>query len=173
MRLSYCAAVLAALFCSPLLAEQQYRIELILFRQGPVLLASRPAPDDWAQGARLLGNRDYREPALMALAAQLVPDEGYQVLLHRAWRQPITHATQPVALVAGERHYAHYPVQGTLRLQPGQYVTAEATFWINRFGAYSELLGSERLSTRRRLEPNRLNFLDNQGLGLLIKVTPP
>ncbi len=40
MRLSYCAAVLAALFCSPLLAEQQYRIELILFRQGPVLLAS-------------------------------------------------------------------------------------------------------------------------------------
>ncbi len=76
MRLSYCAAVLAALFCSPLLAEQQYRIELILFRQGPVLLASRPAPDDWAQGARLLGNRDYREPALMALAAQLVPDQA-------------------------------------------------------------------------------------------------
>ncbi|MCF7202260.1 CsiV family protein [Pseudomonas oligotrophica] len=173
MRLSYCIALLAVLVCSQApAAEQHYRVELILFRQGPALAASQPAPAGWANGARLLGKRDWREPALLALAARLTPDAGYQVLLHRAWRQPISEPARPLALVAGPRHYEHYPVQGTLRLHPGRYQVIEAEFWINRFGAYGELLGSERFASRRRLEPNRLNFLDNQGLGLLIRVMP-
>jgi len=71
-------------------AEALYRVELILFRHATPLQASQHAPYDWARQARPLEPRAERQPALEHIAARLTPEQGYQVLLHRAWQQPVS-----------------------------------------------------------------------------------
>ncbi len=71
-------------------AEALYRVELILFRHAPPLEASQHAPYDWADSAQMLDRRAERQPALEHVAARLTPDQGYQVLMQRAWNDGLS-----------------------------------------------------------------------------------
>ena len=75
-----------------------------------------------------------------------------------------------IAIHQGQRHFEHYPTQGTLKLRPGRYMQTDVTFWVNRFGEYGQLLASERLTQRVRLVPGRLTYIDHDSLGLLIEL---
>lgn len=151
-------------------AEALYRVELILFRHATPLEASRHAPYDWARQALPLERRAERQPALEHIAARRTPEQGYQVLLHRAWQQPVSDDGPAIAIHQGQRHFEHYPIQGTLKLRPGRYMQTDTTFWVNRFGEYGQLLASERLTQRVRLVPGRLTYIDHDSLGLLIEL---
>ncbi|CJL07293.1 Protein of uncharacterised function (DUF2803) [Streptococcus pneumoniae] len=151
-------------------AEALYRVELILFRHATPLEASQHAPYDWARQARPLEPRAERQPALEHIAARLTPEQGYQVLLHRAWQQPVSDDGPAIAIHQGQRHFEHYPIQGTLKLRTGRYMQTDMTFWVNRFGEYGQLLASERLTQRVRLVPGRLTYIDHDSLGLLIEL---
>ncbi len=167
-----CLALLAVLVAPQALADTLYRVELILFRHAAALEASRPAPPDWAHGTRLLARADERAPALHDVAARLSPDRGYQILMQRAWQQRIANDGETIALTQGDRRFEHYPLQGRLKLRPGRYIQADAVFWVNRFGEHGQLLASERLQQRVRLEPRKLNYMDHDSLGLLIELKP-
>jgi len=151
-------------------AEALYRVELILFRHATPLEASQHAPYDWARQARPLERRAERQPALEHIAARLTPEQGYQVLLHRAWQQPVSDDGPAITIHQGQRHFEHYPIQGTLKLRTGRYMQTDMTFWVNRFGEYGQLLASERLTQRVRLVPGRLTYIDHDSLGLLIEL---
>ena len=153
-------------------AEALYRVELILFRHAPPLEASQHAPYNWADSAQVLDRRAERQPALEHVAARLTPDQGYQVLLQRAWQQAVSEDAPTIALHQGQRHFEHYPIQGLLRVRPGRYMQTDMTFWVNRFGEYGQLLASERLTQRVRLVPGRLTYIDHGSVGLLIELKP-
>nr|WP_272890414.1 CsiV family protein [Stutzerimonas stutzeri] len=162
--------LLLALCTPPAFAEALYRVEVLLFRHDAPLQASQRAPVDWAKGAHMLERSAERQPVLEAVAERLSAEPGYQLLLHRAWRQPITDNSKAIALHQGQRHFEHYPIQGVLQLRPGRYMQTDVTFWINRFGDYGQLLASERLTQRVRLVPGRLTYIDHDSLGLLIEL---
>ncbi|MCQ4299841.1 peptidoglycan binding protein CsiV [Pseudomonas songnenensis] len=162
--------LLLALLTPPAHAEALYRVELILFRHAPPLEASQRARYDWAEGAQVLDRRAERQPALEHIAARLTPDQGYQVLLQRAWQQAVSDKASTIALHQGQRHFEHYPIEGLLTVRPGRYMQTDMTFWVNRFGDYGELLSSERLTQRVRLVPGRLTYIDHDSLGLLIEL---
>ncbi|MBK3867881.1 hypothetical protein GFL09_09290 [Pseudomonas stutzeri] len=172
MPLLRCLALLPMLLTPSAFADALYRVEVILFRHATPLEASQRAPYDWAQGARPLARSAERQPAWETLAARLAPDRGYKVLLRRAWQQRVTDSGEPIALHQGRPHFEHYPIEGTLKLQPGRYMPAEVSFWVNRFGDHDQLLASERLTQRLRLVPGRLTYIDHDSLGLLIELKP-
>ena len=151
-------------------AEALYRVEVLLFRHDAPLLASQRAPSGWAKGTQMLERNAERQPMLDAIAERLSAEPGYQLLLHRAWRQQISDGGKAIALHQGPRHFEHYPIQGVLKIRPGRYMRTDVTFWVNRFGDYGQLLASERLTQRVRLVPGRLTYIDHDSLGLLIEL---
>lgn len=166
--------LLLCLIAPQAIAEGLYQIELIVFRQaGEALSTSQPAPDDWAVGASPIAGNE-RGTALNAEAAKLNPDNGYQVLLHKAWAQELAAAPSKAALSTGSEQFGHYPVEGVVTLSEEQrLIDLEADFWINRFDSDGLLSGSERVRQRTRVKLGELTYLDNGSLGLLVKATQP
>ena len=92
-----------------------YQVELVVFRQaGDAVPSSQPAPDDWATGAQPLASDALRATALDNQLAKLSQDNGYTVLLHKAWRQDIGETPVKIALSEGQEQDHHFPVEGTL-----------------------------------------------------------
>ncbi|WP_373388598.1 CsiV family protein [Pseudomonas alcaligenes] len=166
--------LLLCLLAPQAFADGLFQIEVIVFRQaGEALSSSQPAPDDWAVGASPIAGNE-RGTALNDEAAKLNPGNGYQVLLHKAWAQNLTAAPSKAALSTGDEQFGHFPVEGVVSLSEQQrLVDLEADFWINRFDADGLLTGSERVRQKTRLKLNELTYLDNGGLGVLVKVTQP
>ncbi|MCW3150233.1 peptidoglycan binding protein CsiV [Stutzerimonas stutzeri] len=164
-------ALLALLTAPPVVAQEPYRIELILFRQAAPLEASQRAPHDWAHAAPRLEAAARRAPALDELATRLDASDGYRVLLHETWRQRLDDQSVRLSLAQGQSHFEHFPLQGTLVLRQGRWLEVDARFWVNRFGEYGQLLASEQLRQKVRLRPGELRYIDHNSLGLLIKAS--
>ncbi|AYC33433.1 hypothetical protein D3880_14180 [Pseudomonas cavernae] len=172
MRIFRHLALLLALFAPLAMADGQYQVELIVFRQaGDPLPASQPAPDDWAAGAQAIAGSE-RGTALDDAAAKLSPDNGYQVLLHKAWAQNLSATPSKVAVAEGNQQFGHHPVEGTVTLTQVRFTDVALDFWINRFDADGLLTGSERLKQNARLKNGELTYLDHSNLGVLIKIVP-
>ncbi|MGE4406821.1 CsiV family protein [Pseudomonas sp.] len=166
-----CLALLAMLVAPPALADTLYRVELLLFRHGAPLEASQRAPYDWMRDALPLAAANERAPALGEVAARLEASDGYRVLLHQAWQQPLGERGVRLAFSQGEPHFEHFPLQGTLGLRQGRWLEVDARFWLNRFGEYGQLLGSQYLRQTFQLRPGELRYIDHDSLGLLIKAS--
>ena len=166
--------LLLCLLAPSAFADALYQIEVIVFRQaGQPVVASQPAPDDWAVGAAPIAGNE-RGTALDGEAAKLNPGNGYEVLLHKAWAQNLTAAPSKAALSTGNEQFGHFPVEGVVSLSEQQrLIDLEADFWINRFDSDGLLTGSERVRQKTRLKPNELTYLDNGSLGVLVKITQP
>lgn len=165
--------LLLCLLAPSAFADALYQIEVIVFRQaGQPVVASQPAPDDWAAGAQSITGNE-RGIALEDIAAKLNPGSGYQVLLHKAWAQTLGAVPGKSALSTGNEQFGHYPVEGTIALTLlERLVDIDADIWVNQFDADALLTGSERLKQRSRLKNNELTYLDHGSLGMLVKVTP-
>ncbi|MCY1276421.1 Peptidoglycan-binding protein, CsiV [compost metagenome] len=165
-------ALLLALFAPLAVADGQYQVELVIFRQaGEPVPSSQSAPDDWAAGAQAIAGSE-RATALGDAVAKLTPNAGYQVLLHKAWTQSLSAVPSKVAVSSGDPQFGHFPVEGTVTLTQVRFVDANLEFWINQFDADGLLSGSERLKQSARLKNGELNYLDHSNLGVLIKVAP-
>ncbi|MDD0843236.1 CsiV family protein [Pseudomonas sp. Gutcm_11s] len=166
--------LLLCLMAPQAFADGVFQIELIVFRQGgEALSSSQPAPDDWAVGATPIAGNE-RGTALDGEAAKLNPGNGYEVLLHKAWAQNLSAVQDKAALSTGNEQFGHFPVEGVVTLSEQQrLVDLQADFWINRFDNDGLLTGSERVRQKTRLKLGELTYLDNGGLGVLVKVTQP
>lgn len=173
MRLLRILPLLLSLLSPLALADRLYEVELIVFRQsGQPLLASQPAPDDWASGASPLGAGSERSPSLTSEAARLTPGQGYEVLLHQAWQQSLGSAPSKVAFSNGEASFSHHPVQGTLTMKAVRFTDLDAQVWVNRFDADGLLTSSEHLKQSARLKDGELTYLDHGSIGALVRVRP-
>lgn len=165
--------LLSLALLSPAAFAEPYQVELILFQQsGDAVFASRTAPDDWAKGALPPDADSQRPTALDAQAAKLQQNEGFQVLMHKAWRQEIDATPVKIALNEGQKRDGHFPVEGTITLSQQRFVNTQTDFWINQFGADGLLAASQHMVQDASLKNSVLTYLDHPSLGMLIKVSP-
>ncbi|MHA7815214.1 MAG: CsiV family protein [Pseudohaliea sp.] len=85
-------------------------------------------------------------PAFTALdtralpAARLARDDGYEVLWHQAWLQPLTAEADAIPLLldrSGDPDQAPWPrLQGSVRLYLSRYLHLETALWLNTEGSY-------------------------------------
>lgn len=173
MRLLRTLTLLLGLFSPLAMAEAQYQVELIFFRQaGEVIPSSQLAPEDWAAGSQQLPAGSERGTALNSQAAKLIPANGYEVLLHQAWAQGIDASPVKITLSQGKQVFGHYPIEGTLTLSQQRLIDLQANLWINQFDANGAVTGSEQLKQSVRLQPGKLTYIDHGSLGLLVRVSP-
>src|SRR5690606_20923376 len=143
----------------------------VLFRQGDVIASGQPAPEDWARNVDLRAGEASAPTRLDAEVAKLTPDNGYEVLMHRAWRQALGTTATRVAIRDGEPQLGQYPVHGTLHLRLDRLVEMQAELWVNQLDE-GQILQSEQIKQNRRLKPGELTFVDGTSLGLLVRATP-
>lgn len=171
MRLLRPLFLLLCLLAPQAFADGLYQVEVIVFRQAGEASSSQPAPDDWAAGATPIAGNE-RGTALNQEAARLNPEQGYEVLLHKAWAQDLTDIPAKAALSSGDEHFGHFPTEGVITLSEQQrLIDLEADLWINRFDGNGLLSSSERVRQKTRIKPGELTYLDNGGLGVLVKIT--
>ncbi|MWV18124.1 hypothetical protein F3I16_18950 [Pseudomonas sp. L-22-4S-12] len=165
--------LLLCLLAPSAFADALYQIEVIVFRQaGQPVVASQPAPDDWALGAQPISASE-RPVALTEVADKLNPGSGYQVLLHKGWTQSLGAVPSKAALSIGNEQFGHYPVEGAIALtQLERLVDIDANIWVNQFDADGLLTGSEHMKQRSRLKNGELTYLDHGSLGMLVKIQP-
>lgn len=165
--------LLSLALLSPAAFAEPYQVELILFQQsGDAVFASRPAPDDWAKGAQPPGPDSSRPTAMDAQVAKLKQNEGFQVLMHKAWRQEIDANPVKISLTEGQKQDGHFPVEGTVTLSQQRFVNTQTDFWINQFSGDGLLAASQHMVQEASLKNSVLTYLDHPSLGMLIKVSP-
>lgn len=150
-----------------------YQVELVLFRQnGEPAATNQRAPEDWAAGAQALGAESKTSTTLDTLVGKLAASQGYQVLLHRAWQQPLSATPSRVAISDGQAQFGHYPIEGTVSLSLARFTDIDANFWVNQLDDHGVLVSSERMRQATRVRNGELTYLDNGSLAMLIKVSP-
>lgn len=167
------SALLLSLCSTQVLASETQLVELIVFRQSSEsLTASRVAPDSWANGAIPITAKMQRSTHLGHLTEKLTPNNGYQVLLHRAWLQDSTNNSAQMAISEGEQHFDHYPIEGTLDFALDRTSAVQLDLWINQFNANQTLRSSERFKQKALVPNGKVTFVDNGTLGALIRIQP-
>ncbi len=167
------SALLLSLCSTQVLASETQLVELIVFRQSSEsLTASRVAPDSWANGAIPITAKMQRSTHLGHLTEKLTPNNGYQVLLHRAWLQDSTNNSAQMAISEGQQHFDHYPIEGTLDFALDRTSAVQLDLWINQFNANQTLRSSERFKQKALVPNGKVTFVDNGTLGALIRIQP-
>ena len=137
-------------------AQPWYQIEVILFGQNfPALAAEGTTEENWPTEVEL----NWQEPLLPLFESerQLSPTmrklpingrtmngdayalrvtEGYRLLWHQAWQQPLVDEQDaPWILVEGGEDYeGRYELEGSLRIHLSRFLHMTANFWLTEFG---------------------------------------
>lgn len=152
-------------------ANESQVIELIVFRQSnDSLQANRTAPDNWANGATRVTAEMWRSTQLDLLAKKLTPDNGYQVIMHKAWLQNNDGTTAQVAISDGHAHFQHHPIEGTLTFDLERTSSVQLDLWINQFNPDKTLRSSERFKQKTLVVNEQVTFVDHGSLGALIRI---
>ena len=164
-------ALLLTLCGTQAMANDTQLVELIIFRQSSEsLIASRIAPDNWANGATLVTTEMLRSTHLNHLVNKLTPASGYQVLLHKAWLQTSNGPSVQIAVTEGNESFAHYSVEGTVAMELERTSQVQVDFWINQFNPDATLLSSERFKQSALVANDQVTFVDHGTLGALIRI---
>lgn len=164
-------ALLLTLCGTQAMANDTQLVELIIFRQSSEsLIASRVAPDNWANGATLVTTEMLRSTHLNHLVNKLTPASGYQVLLHKAWLQTSNGPSVQIAVTEGNESFAHYSVEGTVAMELERTSQVQVDFWINQFNPDATLLSSERFKQSALVANDQVTFVDHGTLGALIRI---
>jgi hypothetical protein len=77
---------------------------------------------------------DREERNLDRIAGSVNRSSRYRLLLHTAWRQPVsTSESWPILIQTGERYDDMYEVDGTLSISRSRYLHVDADLWFTRF----------------------------------------
>jgi len=161
-------------YCMPSWAADAHHIEVIIFRQAGAepVINSRVAPDSWMEGAQQLEPEQFRSSLLDNVVSKLVAENGYRILLHRAWQQADSPNFSSTALSSGEEVFGHHPIEGTFTIRQDKANEIELSFWVNQFQADGNLLSSEQFKQTTVIPYKELSFIDHGSLGALIRVLP-
>lgn len=164
-------ALLLSLASAQALATSSQVVELIVFRQSnDSLQTSRVAPDNWANGAARVTADMLRSTQLDLLAKKLTPDNGYQVIMHKAWLQNNDGTSAHVAVNDGPAYFQHYPVEGTISFDLERTSSVQLDLWINQFNADKTLQSSQRFKQTILVANEQVTFIDSGSLGALIRI---
>lgn len=161
-------------YCMPSWAADTHHIEVIIFRQAGVkpVINSRAAPDNWQADAKQLEPEQFRSSLLDNVVSKLTDNNGYQILLHRAWQQTNSPSFKSVALSSGEDVFGHHPIEGTFTIRQDRANEIELNFWVNQFQADGSLSSSEHFKQTAVIPYKELSYIDYGSLGALIRVLP-
>jgi Peptidoglycan-binding protein, CsiV len=70
---------------------------------------------------------------LSSIARSLRRSSRYDLLLHQAWRQPISGKPVPVLIQTGQRYDELFEVDGTLSFSRSRFLHLQADLWFTRF----------------------------------------
>jgi hypothetical protein len=112
----------------------------------------------------------WRSTQLDLLAKKLTPDNGYQVIMHKAWLQNNDGTTTQVAISDGRAHFQHYPIEGTLSFNLERSNSVQLDLWINQFNPDKTLRSSERFKQKTLVVNGQVTFVDHGNLGALIRI---
>lgn len=151
-----------------------HNIELIVFRQTQVepVYSSRLAPDQLLAGINELAPRQIRNSLLRNVTSKLVPDNGYEILLHRAWQQNNSPRFVSYAMTGGPESFGHFPVEGYFKIRQDRANEVEINFWVNQFHEDGTLERSEHFQQTAVLPYKELNFIDFGSLAALVRIMP-
>lgn len=166
--------ILLVTYSLPSWAADSYHIELIIFRQAAVepVYQSRVAPDNWFDSAAELKPEQFRSSLLNSAVSKLTAQNGYQILLHRAWQQTKTPRFKRIALSSGEEIFGHHPIEGTFKIRQERANEIELDFWVNQFKPDGNLDVSEHFHAQSVIPYRELSYIDHGSLGALIRVLP-
>lgn len=164
--------VLASVFSLAAQAASMIQVEVVVFRHANTpLVASLPPSHNWATGASVLIERNEVPAFLNDAVAKLTPDQGYAVLLHKAWRQNLTGNTADLAFKMGQPRFELSPIQGRLQVSLGDQITVTANFWVNQFDEQGQITASEHIDQTFKVRPNEVRYLDHSSLGALVRIS--
>ncbi|QEY58300.1 hypothetical protein FXF61_03540 [Pseudomonas sp. C27(2019)] len=152
-------------------ATESQLVELIVFQQNnDSLQSSRVAPDNWANGATRITADMLRSTQLDLLAKKLTPDNGYQVIMHKAWLQNNDGTTAQVAISDGPAYFQHFPIEGTLSFELERTSSVQLDLWINQFNTDKTLRSSQRFKQKTLVANGQVTYVDSGSLGALIRI---
>ncbi len=151
-----------------------HNIELIIFRQLQVepVYSSRLAPDNLLTEIAQLQPQQIRISLLDSVTSKLNAQNGYQILLHRAWQQNNSPRFVSYAMTGGEESFGHFPVEGYFKIRQDRANEVELNFWINQFQQDGTLERSEHFQQAVVLPYKELNFIDFGSLAALVRIMP-
>lgn len=159
-----------------------YQVEAIVFAQPSGAITGNRSPEpDWADNAVMLestARSDVRRlddtQHRMDREADKLRAQGYQILMHKAWTQPLDNSLE-VAVHEGESLGEHYPVEALVGLERGQdSLVLDARAWRHTpvgGDSQSSRIASEQLHQSRRIRLDEVHYLDHQSMGMLVRVT--
>ena len=183
--------LLAALAPSAALAQQRYRVDVIVFadRSAPTTESTQPVMqpeptrtlEPWEVAPLRNAGIEILEDELFGLMDawnRLRNSKNHEPLVRLAWIQKDPPAERGIAIrlkhgkpltgmtAAGSAEF--YPVDGWVALLAGRYLHFDASFVHTQQMEDGELR-SFRLRERRRLRRDELNHLDSPRIGLLVR----
>lgn len=172
LRLTFFSLILSLSGSLAQAAEPMIQVELLLFRQAEApLIASQPPSPNWAGNAKLLTERNEVPLSLTESAARLKPEQGYQILLHKAWRQTMSGSGTSMAVKVGQSQFEFAPIQGRFQLSLGDQISVDTDVWVNQFDEQGRVSASEHIDQKFKIRANEVRYLDHGSLGALIKIT--
>lgn len=168
------------LFSLPALAQQWYKVELIVFEnlnpnaseKWPVMPSREPlrlSPGSANNFVQPASREDLNDSA-----QRLRNSAGYRVLTHSAWLQPALSRSRakPIA-INGER------LEGQVRIHVATYLHADLDLWLldsqsSSVSADGELQNprNPNLKELRRLRSRQVHYFDHPRLGALLRMEP-
>ena len=88
------------------------------------------------------------EFTLGSVARSLRRSSRYDLLMHRAWLQPLDQVPTPVLVQAGERYDDQYEIDGTLNFSRSRFLHVEAELWYTMF--------ESRFNQNQLLQPGQI-----------------
>lgn len=159
--------LVALLYGESSLAQSWYLVELLMFRQDfPNLIAQGTTEETWPDEVQL----SLQEPLLAmfeseslvtpALRKFAINDrnmngdayafrvtEGYQLLWHQAWQQPLVDEPDApwIHITGGEEVDGHFELEGSIRVHLSRFLHVTADLWLTDFYQPAETSSGEEV----------------------------
>ena len=102
--------------------------------------------------------------------------DGYGIIGHGMWFQPVPDRSAPIPLLlqlGGQMATGLYEVEGTISMTRGRYLHLDVQLWMNEQGS---LIGQQNsfieLRESRRMRSREVHYLDHPAFGMLVNVVP-
>ncbi|MFA5627702.1 MAG: CsiV family protein [Thiohalomonadaceae bacterium] len=188
--------LLCGYITSSVAAENGYEVELIVIAHAQ----AKPGQENWpVHEVAMFAQENFSHVAqekisplatdefrLKAEAQRIAADPRFEVLLHKAWRQPGKPKEQalPVYIHSGNSNNEELPrLEGYVRLILTRYLHLETDLQYRSHGIsqrsensfYSAVTATEpiyKITETRRMRSNELHYIDHPMFGILALVTP-
>ncbi len=179
----YLLILFSLLIATPMLAQDSYEIEVLIFEHQSNNFSNASDPERWPANVELFwptplldlsSAKDRNSASIVELspAAKRLDNEsyamrvtdGYRLLWHKAWRMPVLpEERSPWILVqAGEEIGEHYRLEGAIRVHLSRFLHIDSNLWLTEPLPPNSTEPTEFYSTQLPPLPTDQSDLSNQ-----------